>query len=523
MRRGKVQLLALLLAIVTVVSACGSGGNGNNNQAGAANQVGNAGSNSGASESNAPSRPVELTLFASGTGMPAANEDFILSALNERLNMDLAFNIVATDYEQQLNVKIAGGSTPDIFAVTKPLLENYAKQGLLLNLDTYLDKLPNVKAKLSADDLNKGKIDGVLYAIPKRAYLPMSTYWIRKDWLDALKLEAPKTVEDFKNVAKAFTENDPDGNGKKDTYGITGSGIGSADAVNAPATFDPVFSAFGAATPGRFQVVDGKAAYSTALPGMKDAIAYIQELVTAGYVDPEFMTNKGLKHQEKAFMGQAGIVYLNWGEMVKDNYIEQYKAINPKAEWIQLPALSGPGGTYQGNFDIGSTGGRYALPVTLADHPEKLEKALEYINYITGDEGGHLVMYGIEGEHYNLEDGKIVPTDRSSETSYAFNHQLTGRDELNYLRTKFDKQQSYVNFAAEEPRIEVYNEFVPIPDGVSVNDKNRYELEEITKFVYGKRPLGEYEAFVDKLMNDYKVSAYLDQASITMKELGYLK
>lgn len=503
MRRKTVRLLALLLVAASVLAACGSGGNG--------------GSTNGTA-----SAPVEISLFASGTGMPAANEDFILQELNKRLNMKLSFNIVATDYEQQLNVKIAGGSTPDIFSLSKPQLENYAKQGLLLNLDPYLDRMPNVKAKLSADDLNKGRIDGVLYAIPKRAYLPMSTYWIRKDWLDALGLNPPKTLEEFKEAARAFTEDDPDQNGKRDTYGITGSGIGSADAVNAPATFDPVFSAYGVATPGRFQIKDGTAVYSTAMPEMKEALAYIRELIAAGYVDPEFMTNKGLKHQEKAFMGQAGIVYLNWGEMVKENYVEQYKAINPNAEWIQLPALTGPGGTYQGNFDIGSTGGRYAFPVALGDDPEKLDKVLAYIDYITGDEGGHLVMYGMEGEHYTLEDGKVVPTERSAETSYAFNHQLTGRDELNYLRTKFDKQQSYVNFAAEEPRINVYNEFVPIPDGVSLNDKNRYELEEITKFVYGKRPMEEYEAFVDRLIKDYNVQAYLDQAAATLKELGYL-
>ncbi|MFS0722416.1 extracellular solute-binding protein [Paenibacillus sp. 1P07SE] len=517
MGKGKVRLLSGLLAVTVLLSACGSPGDGNGNGNGS-NRPAPSNDSGSASET-----PVELSLFGSGTGMPAANEDFILHELNERLNMNLSFNIVATEYEQQLNVKIAGGSMPDIFSVSKPLLENYAKQNLLLNLDAYLEQMPNVKANLSEDDLNKGRIDGILYAIPKRAYLPMSTYWIRKDWLDALELAVPKTLEDFKAVAKAFTENDPDGNGKQDTYGITGSGIGSADAVNAPATFDPVFSAFGAATPGRFQIKDGQAVYSTALPEMKDALIYIQELVLAGYVDPEFMTNKGLKHQEKAFMGQAGIVYLNWGEMVKDNYVEQYKAINPNAEWIQLPALTGPGGTYQGNFDIGSTGGRYALPVTLDEEPEKLAKALEYIDYITGDEGGHLVMYGLEGEHFTLEGDKIVPTERSSETSYAFNHQLTGRDELNYLRTKFDKQQSYVDFAAEEPRIEVYNEFIPIPDGVSLNDKNRYELEEITKFIHGKRPMTEYEAFVDKLINDYKVSAYLDQAVVTLKELGYLQ
>lgn len=522
MKKGMGLLVAILMVAVTVLSACGASESGGKEGSGGKSSPSEANGNA-SSKSDSSGKAVALSFFGGGTGMPAKNEDFILQELNKKLNMNLDFNVAATDYEHQLNVKIAGGSAPDIFAVSKNQLENYAKQGILLNLDPYLDQMPNVQSKLTADDLNKGKIGGVLYAIPKRAYLPMSTYWIRKDWLDQLGLEVPKTVEDFAAVAKAFTEGDPDGNGKKDTYGITGSGIGSPDAVNAPATFDAVFSAFGVPTPGQFYIKDGQVLYSSVQPEMKEALTYIGNLIASGYVDPEFMTNKGLKHQEKAFMGQAGIVYLNWGEMVKDNYVEQYKAINPQAEWIQLPALTGPGGTYQGSFDIGSTGGRYALSVTLEKEPEKLKKALEYIDYITGDEGSKLVMYGLEGEHYNLVDGKVVPTDRVSETSYAFNHQLTGRDELNYLRTKFDKQQSYVNYAAEQPRIETYNEFVPIPDGISINDKNRYEEEEISKFIYGQRPLAEFEAFAEKLTGDFKVSVYLQQAESTLKELGYLK
>jgi hypothetical protein len=39
------------------------------------------------------------------------------------------------------------------------------------------------------------------------------------------------------------------------------------------------------------------------------------------------------------------------------------------------------------------------------------------------------------------------------------------------------------------------------PDGVSINDKNRYETEEVTKFIYGQRSLDEFQPFVDKLMN----------------------
>nr|WP_300864841.1 hypothetical protein [uncultured Acetatifactor sp.] len=44
--------------------------------------------------------------------------------------------------------------------------------------------------------------------------------WIRKDWMEKLNLEAPKSLADLEMIAKAFMEEDPDGNGQKDTYGF---------------------------------------------------------------------------------------------------------------------------------------------------------------------------------------------------------------------------------------------------------------------------------------------------------------
>ena len=48
--------------------------------------------------------------------------------------------------------------------------------------------------------------------------------WIRQDWLDNLKLEVPTTIDELEEVMRAFTEDDPDGNGQDDTYGLGGDG-----------------------------------------------------------------------------------------------------------------------------------------------------------------------------------------------------------------------------------------------------------------------------------------------------------
>ncbi|VTR30918.1 Lipoprotein lplA [Serratia fonticola] len=47
-----------------------------------------------------------------------------------------------------------------------------------------------------------------------------SPLFVRKDWREKLGLPQPKTWQDVATLAKAFTTQDPDGNGKSDTYGF---------------------------------------------------------------------------------------------------------------------------------------------------------------------------------------------------------------------------------------------------------------------------------------------------------------
>ena len=76
----------------------------------------------------------------------------------------------------------------------------------------YLDEFENL-SQLREDTLENQKIDDKLYSL----YMgrPLSRHGIiyRKDWADNLGIEAPKNTDDFFEMLRAFTEDDPDGNG----------------------------------------------------------------------------------------------------------------------------------------------------------------------------------------------------------------------------------------------------------------------------------------------------------------------
>ncbi|WP_128660976.1 extracellular solute-binding protein, partial [Paenibacillus sp. 598K] len=382
-----------------------------------------------------------------------------------------------------------------------------------LDLTPYLDQLQPTIDFIGEDSVKKGTVDGKVYAISKSPQVPYNTYFVRKDWLDKLGLEVPQTLEELSAVAQAFTTDDPDGNGKPDTLGLTGGKLSA---------FAPVFGGYGLGMPGNFYEKDGQIINSLYDPAMPEALAYIRDLIATGAVDPELLANSGLQHQEKAIKGQAGIIYIDWPNLTKEQFVEQIQTVNPEAEWIQIEAPEGPAGRYDGSWDIGASPGRFAIPKALEKQPEKLQRVFDLLNYISDPDGGSmLVQFGVEGVHYTLEGGVPKMTEQASEVGHSWLYQFTGRPEMAYLQAKFAAQSDYISFAAEQPRIEVLDGFIDNPDGYNQADAARYIEEELAKFVYNKRPLEEYDAFLQTLETSMKYTLLIDAAKSQLQELGF--
>ncbi|WP_019535790.1 extracellular solute-binding protein [Paenibacillus ginsengihumi] len=475
-----------------------------------------AGGGSGSGEEGS-GQAMKLEIMQSASGLPAPDKDFIKQELDKALQADIALSAYgsADDYQNQLNVRMASGNLPDLFGVNKAQLQQYQKQNLLLDLTPYLDRLQPVIDFVGEDTLKKGMIDGKVYAIPKAPGIPSMSIWVRKDWLDNLKLDVPETLDEFFEVARAFTEDDPDGNGKHDTVGYTGGSL---------STFAPLYGSFGTVNPGEFFVKDGKIVNSLYDPAMKEALAFFRKMTKSGVVDPEIMANTGLLHQEKAIKGQAGMLFIDWANISKDDIVEQIKTVNPQAEWMQLATPRGPGGAYANSWDIGNAGAMYAIPRSLEKNPEKLGKLFELLNYVSSGEGSRLVQFGIEGRHYRMEGDTVVPTElMGKEAGYTWLYQFTGRPEREYLKVKFKNQADYIEFASHLPRIEVLNGFVSYPEGYNPADANRYLEEEFTKFVYGQRPLSEYDDFLKMMETTMNYKLYVESATEQLQALGYGK
>lgn len=274
MKKLRTLLVAVSLA-GAMLTAC-SGGNSSDNPGNPSGATAKPGTETTEQPSG---KPVKLDIIETGNNLPSPDKDIIKQELDKALNIDLNLTVypAADDYNNQLNVRMSSGNFPDLFMVDRQQLIQFSKQGLLLDLTPYMDKLEQTVAFIGEDSVKKGMVDGKVYGISKSPQIPYNTLWIRKDWLNKLKLEVPTTVEQLASVADAFTKNDPDGNGKPDTFGLTGSKLSA---------FSTVFGAFGVGMPGNFYEKDGKVVNALHEPAMKDALAFIKDMIGSGSVDP---------------------------------------------------------------------------------------------------------------------------------------------------------------------------------------------------------------------------------------------
>jgi multiple sugar transport system substrate-binding protein len=119
-------------------------------------------------------------------------------------------------FETKLQQRAAQKDLPDIVINDTAQLGTMAYQGLVREV-----KKKDIEG---ADDISdrawnaaKG-IDGKFYAVPTSAQA--FALFIRKDWREKVGMDQPKSWDDLVALGKAFTEKDPDGNGKRDTAGF---------------------------------------------------------------------------------------------------------------------------------------------------------------------------------------------------------------------------------------------------------------------------------------------------------------
>ncbi|KQO75042.1 sugar ABC transporter substrate-binding protein [Rhizobium sp. Leaf262] len=144
----------------------------------------------------------------------------VLKALTDAFTADTGIKVetfnTGIDFEQRLARAAAGRTLPDIVLNDTTAIGQMRQMGILEAIDpAKIDGSQDVSS--SAWDGAKAG-DGQIYSVPISAQA--FAMFIRKDWREKLNMPQPKTWDDVRKLAEAFTNKDPDGNGKADTFGM---------------------------------------------------------------------------------------------------------------------------------------------------------------------------------------------------------------------------------------------------------------------------------------------------------------
>ena len=366
------------LSLTMLLAGCGSGGSGGGGSA----SGGGKGLDVDPAEVALPLAETAtikgLTNFPAGTESEPNNRT-IFKRLEEETNVHVEWKTIQSDqWGDKIALEMANVKTLPEFVFNAGFsdtdLLKYAKQGVIINVEEYIDKyMPNLcKVFEQAPEYRAmcTDADGHIWALPwieqlgyeKTAIQTIDNMpFINKDWLDFLGLEVPTTVEDFEKVLIAFRDNAAD---LKKEFNIEGDIIPMSCIMNDGGQ-DPMVlingfgEGIGDPDKGRhIAVTDDKKVISTGTTeGFKKGVAWLHELYAEGLIDPEAFTQEWSTYVAKGKSGRYGVCF-SW-DIANIAQVSMDDLIAGKG-WVPLPVLTADtrnltpqNGSFTSGFDRG--------------------------------------------------------------------------------------------------------------------------------------------------------------------------
>ncbi|NOU65387.1 extracellular solute-binding protein [Paenibacillus sp. LMG 31461] len=428
------------------------------------------------------------------------------------------------EYDQKLNVSIASGDLPDIFAVNSTQMKQLVESNQIADLTEVYNKYASELTKkiMGMDPLQmkSASSKGKLIALPKvgSASDSAQVLWIRQDWLDNLGLSAPRTLADVEAIAKAFVTRDPDGNKVADTLGIA---VGQQMTKASFASLKGFFNGYHAYPNQWFQDKNGKFVYGSVQPEAKAALAKLSEMFKVGLIDPEFIVKAGDKNIEQLAGGKVGIEYGAWWNPTYP--LQSNIDKDPKARWVAygIPSADSTPAKAQFEFPVS----KYIAVRKGAAHPEAAVKMLNLMfkkayedfdveNYFIAKDGflynTYPLLYGSKPNgsldiHLNLMkalDSKNASSLNAEEAGYYAKILDYQKGDLKqwYEEGMYGKTSAWPSVKEKIDQNLVHNPGFYGPATKTMSQKGgvltKMEDETFTKIIMGEVSIDEFDTFV---------------------------
>lgn len=219
--------------------------------------------------------------------------------------------------------------------------------------------------------------DGHIYLMPAyngtpRDMLANIFQEINGEWLEAIGMEAPDTLDEFYDMLVAFKTQDPNGNGEEDE--IPWSFVWDNGAYNM------VLGAFGFVN-GRHDVIDGQYVYVPAQENYRHYVEFMAKLYAEGLLDAEVFTQTNEQYVAKMQEMIVGFTPNNhYGTIGLENYLKTVNCKPLTSEYNDTPM-------HPGNQPEVPT---YGMCITNKATEEEAIAAIKLLDYLYSEEGSFL-------------------------------------------------------------------------------------------------------------------------------------
>ncbi|MFJ5759900.1 ABC transporter substrate-binding protein [Neobacillus sp. NPDC093182] len=355
----------------------------------------------------------EFTLFSAD---PHAQWDDMSSPVSklvkEKTGVTLKPEFDVNGGDQKIALMVASGEYPDLIT-PKGGAGTLVEAGALIDLTDLIEEhAPNLK-KIYGDYMNRLKWsskDESIYILPTtpvdtQYFSPGHGVGLQHSVVKELGFPEIKTLKDYENAIKQYKEKYPEVNGQP-TIGLS---LLADDWRIMISTTNPAFWTTGLSDDGEFYV-DPKtyeAIFHYKRPEEKEYFRWLNHMNAEGLLDPESFVQKYDQYLAKLSSGRVlGIIDDDWQFAEAQRSLRE-QGLHDKMYGLYPATLTED--MKHANFqDAGYLAG-WGIGITV--DCEDPVAAIKFLDYLASEEGQILQNWGIEGEHYTIEDGKRVISD----------------------------------------------------------------------------------------------------------------
>jgi putative aldouronate transport system substrate-binding protein len=354
--------------------------------------------------------PITFTYWSADTTAGQMDDSYkspVSQKIKELTGVTLEKEFAIGDPREKLSFMAASGEYPD-FIYALEYSNIIVDAGGFVKLDDLIEKHgPNIK-KLYGDDLTRLRYsidDPSIYflglpTVDEIRYEPETGFQIQYAVLKELGFPKMETLQDYEEAIKTYISKYPEIEGKP-TIGLS---LLADDWRIKISVTNPAVFATGGPDDGEwyYDTKTKKAQIHLTRDDEKEYFRWLNHMNDIGLLDPESFFQKYDQYQAKIAEGRVlALADAKW------EYVDAEQALvsagKPERGYGEFPLVLNDSYTYADFRPVGYTGGYGVGISTSCKDPVA---AIKFLDWMCSDEGQILARWGIEGEHYDVVDGK---------------------------------------------------------------------------------------------------------------------